>query len=301
MPKLCLRFAAIIAYSRSQLSSESEDCSFHSDGSSARTKFDLKRGTSEIGDVCIDGLDGKIRCPRHCRQEVDSSGAVVPPYCVDLTKNLKPCRIGSLVTSTGEDTLNITSDVQFPNGNLPSSLPGFKLTSEAIANSAVKSNTSIMGEKPWLESPTWRPPDFSRASFCATGTCWDSEINSGFDQVFNSTDFTSSALQFSHRQVPTTVRLVASSPGRWESSEDCSTPNLWVFLYGQYRSLTVLEAVFKKLSSARQGLVSSFLQSLLKRAEFRWQQEVGNTTSMSWRNWLTLNRQPFKAKWPIRL
>ena len=102
----CVLLAKMISCLSSQSPSEPEECPFHVYGDS---KFDLKRGSNEIVDVCIVKLDGKIRCPKHCRQELDTNGAAVPPCCLEIATILNqslPYTVGSLVPSTDHEVLS---------------------------------------------------------------------------------------------------------------------------------------------------------------------------------------------------
>jgi len=226
--------AAFFALS-SQTMFEHEACTFDVAGIVQPKSFRLERGENEIGDVCKDRLDGKLRCPSHCRQEVDATGATVPPYCVAVVANssqLQPCRVYFFKPKVSEVAMNASSGVHVQEPPTPLSLPEDSQTSEDD-NATSTPTTKVYS---WLKRPQWRPPDWSRAGRCATDSCWSDQIAAGFDQVFNLTDFTSTAKPVARVQVPTTVHVVASSPGKWSASEECPTPKLWVFLFGQYRS-----------------------------------------------------------------
>jgi len=161
----------------SQTIFEHEACIFHLAGLVQPKNYSLERGENDIGDVCKDSLDGKVRCPSHCRQEVDAAGATVPPYCVAVLANAsqsQPCRVDFFkpMPKFNEVVMNASSRVHVQEPPTLLSFPEDSQTSEdinATSASTLKVNSS-------LHQPKWRPPDWSRAGRCATDSCWSDEV-----------------------------------------------------------------------------------------------------------------------------
>ena len=97
------------------------------------------------------------------------------------------------------------------------------------------------------------PQQLSTGGPSANAQRWESTMLSAFG-VFNRSNLVQSARASSPECLasPSTIRVVATSPGKWSPTLDCPAPRLWVLLYGQHRSFDSTKrnlATFSALSS----------------------------------------------------
>ena len=101
-----------------------------------------------------------------------------------------------------------------------------------------------------------------------------------------------SHLSYLWKDNATSVRVVAASPGSWPPTKSangttCTTPRLWLLVYGHYRSMWTIEGYFKKMAEASVGGDCYFVAAAMP-------PEVDSRKD----NWGEYMRQIMKRGWP---